>query len=398
MNPATLATTPEALLELSRKHLERTEEFRAAFPGADFNVFEILQIGHRETKTHTPLLAELLNPNGSHGLGTYPLSSFLERLGIPGMDAYSARIKTEHTCRGSNGDQDGRIDILISDHTGMQVCIENKIYAVEQPDQVGRYQRAFPQARFVYLTLDGDAPTTTISGHASQPICASYREHVHDWLKECESRANHSAPVREILIQYRTLIQRLTGQGGYSQMDKELTEEILKNGSSIEAFFRLCAQKKAVTEEICERLAAIIQKVACDTGTIHSWSSRKWHEKNQFFAFSTPAMKSEGLKLAFEFDSPSFRGFFFGLMWNNSPPANPKNADASSLTTPMVERFKKRFVKNDWTKLWPAWVYLEEHRDWGEPEFNAILSGEFQAILSDTVHQVLELQSAVENP
>lgn len=41
----------------------------AEVTGENFNIFNVLKISRRETVLHTPLIAELLNPYGSHGQG-----------------------------------------------------------------------------------------------------------------------------------------------------------------------------------------------------------------------------------------------------------------------------------------------------------------------------------------
>ena len=66
--------------------------------GERFNIFDILHVGHYEVRTHSPILAEFLNPQGSHGQGAVFLKSFLkEILDIPDtdFDAESARVATE---------------------------------------------------------------------------------------------------------------------------------------------------------------------------------------------------------------------------------------------------------------------------------------------------------------
>ena len=48
--------------------------------GDMFNIFEILKAEHYEVSTHSAILAELLNPKGSHGCTDLFLKSFLEVL------------------------------------------------------------------------------------------------------------------------------------------------------------------------------------------------------------------------------------------------------------------------------------------------------------------------------
>ena len=48
--------------------------------GEGFNVFHILGLSYNEVRTHTAFLADLLNPNGSHGMGEVFLELFLAEL------------------------------------------------------------------------------------------------------------------------------------------------------------------------------------------------------------------------------------------------------------------------------------------------------------------------------
>ena len=48
--------------------------------GEDFNIFSVMSMESDEVFTHSALLAELLNPSGSHGLGSAPLKLFVHRI------------------------------------------------------------------------------------------------------------------------------------------------------------------------------------------------------------------------------------------------------------------------------------------------------------------------------
>ena len=50
----------------------------AELTGENFNVFSILQMESAEVKTHSAIIAELLNPQGSHSQGTLFLKLFLQ--------------------------------------------------------------------------------------------------------------------------------------------------------------------------------------------------------------------------------------------------------------------------------------------------------------------------------
>ncbi len=51
----------------------------AELTGENFNVFKILKVETKEVKTHSAFIAELLNPQGSHGQGDVFLKLFVEQ-------------------------------------------------------------------------------------------------------------------------------------------------------------------------------------------------------------------------------------------------------------------------------------------------------------------------------
>jgi len=86
--------------------------------GELFNIFDVLGVSSSEVRTHTAFLAELLNPNGSHSLGSFPLQSFISIINssIPfEFDSKSVQIRKEKSIGiiDTNYDNGGQIDILI---------------------------------------------------------------------------------------------------------------------------------------------------------------------------------------------------------------------------------------------------------------------------------------------
>ena len=81
--------------------------------GGRFNMFRICGVNHYEN-THSAIIAELLNPNGSHSLKSAFLEAFLYLISkdfIPtSFNPSSATVYTEYTT------DNGRIDILIEDN------------------------------------------------------------------------------------------------------------------------------------------------------------------------------------------------------------------------------------------------------------------------------------------
>jgi len=81
MNDADIISRAQNILSLSRT-IRHYEESLAQAQGTHFNLFEILHIGHYEVRTHSPIIAELLNPTGTHGQGCAFLRKFLSLLNI----------------------------------------------------------------------------------------------------------------------------------------------------------------------------------------------------------------------------------------------------------------------------------------------------------------------------
>lgn len=206
-------------------YLKKERELAAQKRGEKFNIFELLGLQSNETRLHSALLAELLNPKGTHALGTEPLRLFLNdvcRNNLPDFNVNDAEVIIEHPIGQINESytEGGRIDILIRDNKnkGNAIIIENKIYAVDQPNQLKRYDnyakaRRYSAYRLCYLTLDGH-PASKDSADGlkiSEDYSAlSYRDDIIPWLNKCRSLAIDKPLVREVIGQYVTTLKILT--------------------------------------------------------------------------------------------------------------------------------------------------------------------------------------------
>ena len=221
-----MTTLEESLLAQTRI-LKDKHDALAATTGENFNLFEILGRETDEVRTHSAILAELLNPSGSHGQGAVFLRHFLARFGkrfqIVGMVVDAARVEPEVWL-----DNKSRVDILIeTDDT--RIVIENKIYAGDRLGQLAKYhayavQR--PNSKVVYLTLHGNAPSRESLGdlRLDEVALVSYESDVLAWLDDCVKEAVRVPQVREILAHYQGLLRKLTGKasGGLVMELKQL--------------------------------------------------------------------------------------------------------------------------------------------------------------------------------
>ena len=71
----------EDILELEKlliqvSAISKKYENAAKLTGENFNIFDVLKLSTSEVRTHSAFLAELLNPEGSHGQGDIFLRLF----------------------------------------------------------------------------------------------------------------------------------------------------------------------------------------------------------------------------------------------------------------------------------------------------------------------------------
>lgn len=225
--------------------ISRKYEEIAKITGENFNIFSVLSMERNEVKTHSAFLGELLNPNGTHGLGNIPLQLFITcvkskfdndlKLGVIDkfdIDFTSCKTEIEKHEGFINQDytQGGRIDIIIKDCNGKCILIENKIDAYEQPNQLIRYNNAYPNAPILFLTLSGnDSFSSDKLKKNDQYFLISYQEHIIDWLQLCLKEAVEYPMLREVIKQYINLIKKLTNQTENSKMKEEIRSLITED-------------------------------------------------------------------------------------------------------------------------------------------------------------------------
>lgn len=223
--------------------------------GDFFNVFNILGLRSNETRTHSAFIAELLNPQGSHGLGDTFLKHFITCMQLEDLqlDFQHAYVEVERSIGeiDENYDNGGRIDIIIVSGD-KAIIIENKIYAQDQYKQLVRYhnyaRETFSDYRLLYLTLDkdaaSDASTQSEYGQLTPNVDyypITYRNDIISWLDVCVLGTEKNSPVEVIINQYKNLLKELTNTMEENKivlnvLRKEenwaYTLEILKNGES----------------------------------------------------------------------------------------------------------------------------------------------------------------------
>jgi len=150
-----------------------------------FNLFNIISIGHLEAKVHTPFLAELLNPDGTHRQGRLFFDAFMRLLF---NESFHSEIIQNISIKIELSDyENGRMDIVIfytEQGTPKSVVVENKIYHHDEPNQLIRYH--------TYLTktlnlIPGQYHLVYLTPHKQKPSSASISDELYNKLKQAGS-------------------------------------------------------------------------------------------------------------------------------------------------------------------------------------------------------------------
>ena len=152
-------------LEEDGADLDRLDGMLAQWRG-EVDVFDALRL-HGDEQFHSNLLAWLLDPRGSHGLGDLFLQRFLAGSGA--ARAIRAAHRPSTVVRRENSlafhGEYGRLDIWIRNESANFVCaVENKVWAPESGDQLAWYRKVlacdYPGQRVhrVFLTPRGVPP------------------------------------------------------------------------------------------------------------------------------------------------------------------------------------------------------------------------------------------------
>ena len=216
------------LLSLIDHVVETNEEniVKNKAKGEYFNLIKIMGMATSEVHTHTPIIADLLNPKGSHGQGSIFLKIFVEYFSL------NFDIDTKVIVEREKRERKDQIDILIrNDHQIM--IIENKIYASDQSKQLNRYYSYCiaknKQPILIYLSLLDAQPSKKSLGHIlrneedgcyylngdiTQPVDLSilnYKNDLLGWLSEIEQYLNDQTNILAAIQQYKNLVLQMTG-------------------------------------------------------------------------------------------------------------------------------------------------------------------------------------------
>ena len=353
--------------------------------GGRFNIFSVIGVNHYET-INSSILAELLNPKGSHGLKHLFLSAFIEVVNKHGkmclFDCKTANVITEAYVGGN-----GRIDILIEDSNNHAIILENKIYANDQDRQLKRYNdyatTKYHEGNFtiLYLTLDG-VNASDNSGDGVSYISISFKETIIEWLEECVRIAVRYPIVRETINQYINHVKQLTNQD-MENINKEEILEILSKKENLEAVFKISMNIENVKRKIFrEKLIPQLKEIANEFHLELDYSGDDCAKIYGGITFLNSEWKHS--KIVFEFGAANYSGMYYGIA--------KKEANYPMYSSSAVQDALKKIadlrINNGW---WFCYKNVNGvYSTWNEDAFLAILNGKMKEYFRRIIFEMLD--------
>lgn len=255
----------------------------------DFNIYSILGMERLENNTHSKLIAELLNPKGTHHFGSVFLELFLEETNLQNiLDIQSTSVTVEkHIGFVKKASKSGgRIDIYLEDQFGRSISIENKIYANDQDEQLQRYcNHNKGKNQVVYLTLWGNDASENSRGKLKADYdykLISYQNHILNWVENCQKEAINKENVRTGLSHYINLLKKLTNQNMEADREKELHDVIRSNYAEVRLMAdHITAVEREETYKVFQEAQTQLKEILGNSVNIKlsSWDDwqNSWH-------------------------------------------------------------------------------------------------------------------------
>lgn len=382
---------------LEQEKIQKKERFDR---GEDFNIFQVMHMESDEVYTHSAILAELLNPKGSHGCKDIFLQLFLDLLPTQfeqPFDTTNAKAEVEVVIGDKTEEEGGRMDVLI--HSGKQaIIIENKIYAADQANQLLRYHNYAEQKygtqnyKLLYLTLDGKHPSDSSTGNNKVKenedfYCISYANDIKQWILLCLEKAVQKPLVREIMIQYLNLLNSLTYQNMETGVKKEL-EKLCSEPQNVEALLWIYNNFSSIVQKVMETIfAPQLREIADKNGyVLNIWGEGKDWLNTNYMGFSFKKKEWETFDIAFEFQRKQMRDCVSGYHY--------RKLELRGTQKETYDALSKLFEGRKSSQGWPSFHYFPKEQNWiSEEMMTKIMKG---TLKNEIESELLALTKAAE--
>lgn len=346
-----------------------------------FNTFDFI---NTDELGLSKILADLLNPKGSHGQKEDFLRLFIEHClpnvtenltWLPFMESLQQTKVFVEEITWKSGTR-RRMDIYLeckADDKSYGICIENKPYASDQFEQLKDYaeelrRRNLTHWHLVYLNEHADTP----SEYSIKPVdlealiaenqfSALKFSGLIDWFKACQAECQNNS-VTEFLAQLIKFIQKqFMGIEDMSMKDMVL-ELMQQNDENIEASIQISNNVEAMKNQLVQKLIQDIQ-----TEFSKKYSEKPYRlditnigEGKNYEQINLISSNFNNGYICFEFQSANFNYPCLGFKFNSRDEVK-SCLNAENMKTVLNKNLTGDKVGS--SPLWPAYYYFEP-QDW----------------------------------
>lgn len=342
--------------------------------GEEFDVFSVVGFWNEEVKFHSAIIAELLDPNGSHGAGDFYLKQFLKilkrddfPLDTTQVQPNSVRKIKERGIGPVTETTGGEIDIIIEDVKHKHaLIIENKPGKKDQENQMLRYRnyadKNYKDSILVYLTLDG----REASDYSTKRKRFDYKRLSYDdilsWLDKCSCESLLNTNVKAVINQYKLHIKKILGITMDDNNSKKLLNLLTQKNNILAVKEILCMRDRWLNSIIEEYLFKPLSEYA-------KRKKMKCQTDGSYLYIYKDCWNSYGVFLWPEKEWKSYR---VGVSWYGKTLPNNKNRlfkkDCSKMN------FLSKELDIDWPYGWEPLPYDKD--SFGIENVDKIINGE----------------------
>lgn len=386
-------------ISIEMKVLQTSRQRYANQLAPDFSVFNYI---HTDEIMLSRIIADLLNPDGQHAQGTHFLKLFLKMLScekiIDQFDLNTAKVQTEVSTYKIKLQR--RMDIYIQaknfDQHSVGICIENKPFAVDQPNQLHDYademeQRHPDHWHIIYLCDKSLEPSNiSVSTNTLQDwknkkkfTTIEYPQLI-EWLSDCKSICQNERVTTFITAFIHYISQTFLGIQDMSE-SKYIVDLILKDEKSLEAALCVEHQLHIAKSNLMQTLNQQMIHLCSTRGWIFKDSNLTEKQVYNGFEIEFP-FNIENISFGLEFQKSGYRMPFLGVWMNEIQVANLRLNEKIRLT--LIDLFTE---KTNSSKNWPFYINLQisETEMWLH-----IQNGQFATTL---INHFLKIETALKN-
>lgn len=338
-----------------------------------FNIFSILRNEYDEVNLHSKFITELLKDKN---YGRKFIELLLPIIGVEKINYKRVNIFSEYSIK-----DNGRIDIILKfflEDNKKVIVIENKIYADDQYQQLKRYYDSMlmegykpEEIELVYLTLAGAEPSEdSIKGLpdvVKENIkIISYKDDIIVWIEDCIKEVAQVPIIRETLVQYESLLKKLTGKGEKT-MTEEMKNMILSNKDYLDMTYKLTDVLVKIKQDLQLKFWEKLEEKLNNSLNLQLEKRLEYpnhhYSKNLIEKFYTNSRNNRFYGLMYFIKDLENRGklylrieisdnLYFGFRIINNEENSTTNKKDDYLEKELLDL---KFTRNDW---WLGWKYF----------------------------------------